>query len=73
MLVLVQDKAVAALAHVAPHGVDAVVLAAAVVLGALVLICGGVRDAWVSAVRTGTRQYREEGRGRERRRGEREE
>ena len=41
VLVLVQDKAVAALAHVGAQRVDAFVLAAPVVLAALVLVCGG--------------------------------
>lgn len=41
VLVLVQYKAMAALAHVGAHGVDALVLAAAVVLAALVFVCEG--------------------------------
>jgi hypothetical protein len=41
VLVLVQDEAVAALAHVGAQRVDALVLAAPVVLAALVLVCGG--------------------------------
>lgn len=39
MLVVVEDKATAALALIAAEGVDAVLLAAAVVLGTLVLVC----------------------------------
>ena len=41
MLVVVEDEATATLALVAAEGVDAVLLAAAVVLGALVLVCRG--------------------------------
>lgn len=43
MLVVVEDEAAATLALVAAEGVDAVLLAAAVVLGALVLVCRGAR------------------------------
>ena len=39
MLVVVEDEAAATLALIAAEGVDAVLLAAAVVLGALVLVC----------------------------------
>ena len=41
VLVVVEDEAAATLALVAAEGVDAVLLAAAVVLGALVLVCRG--------------------------------
>lgn len=41
VFVVVQDEAAAALALVAAEGVDAVLLTAAVVLGALVLVCRG--------------------------------
>ena len=41
VLVVVQDEAAATLTLVAAEGVDAVLLAAAVILGALVLVCRG--------------------------------
>lgn len=40
MLVVMEDEATATLALVAAERVDAVLLAAAVVLGALILVCG---------------------------------
>lgn len=41
VFVVVEDKAAATLTLVAAEGVDAVLLAAAVILGALVLVCRG--------------------------------
>lgn len=41
MLIVMEDKAAATLTLVAAEGVDAVLLAAAIILGALVLVCRG--------------------------------
>lgn len=51
MFVLMQHEAVTALTDVRAHGVDALVLAASVVLAALVFVCWGEKPA--------TRHFRE--------------
>lgn len=40
MLVVMQHKATAALAHVGTEGIEALMLAPTVVLGALIFVCG---------------------------------
>lgn len=51
MLVVVEDKAAATLALVAAEGVDAVLLAAAIILGALVLVCRGSKRGRMPGLR----------------------
>lgn len=51
MLVVMEDEATATLALVAAERVDAVLLAAAVILGALVLVCREANKAGPGSVR----------------------
>ena len=66
MFVLVQYEAVATLAHVGAHRVGALVLAAAIILTALILVCGDARDAHRPTSITEGRHSKEREEGRKR-------